>query len=96
MARLCEFCKLAGAPDFVWKSHNSKDCKKKEDYAKAMSGGAGSRKQASNELRTKEQRLRRELKLLKEIKKLKSKKKKSKAEDGDESSVSSKDSNGSF
>ena len=70
VARLCEFCKLAGAPDFVWKSHNTKDCKKKGDYAKAMSGGAGARKQASREIRSKEQQLKRELKLLREIKKL--------------------------
>ena len=97
VARLCELCKLSGAPEFVWKSHNTKDCKKKADYAKAMSGGVGSRKQATREICNKEQQLKRELKLLREIKKLEvSKKKGKKDEDEEVSSTSSSGTNVSY
>ena len=95
-ARLCELCKVAGAPSFVYTSHNTIDCKKKEQYSKLMSGGAGQRKKATNELRNHEKHLRREFKLLKRIEQLKDKKhthsrKKVKGDDGDVdmSSVSS-------
>ena len=95
-ARLCELCKMAGAPSFVYTTHNTTDCKKKEQYSKLLSGGAGQRKKATNEYRSHEKQLRREFKLLKRIEQLKSKnshrsRKKSKGNDSDVdmSSVSS-------
>ena len=40
-ARLCELCKLAGAPEFVYKTHHTSQCKKEDRYAQSLSGGAG-------------------------------------------------------
>ena len=44
-ARLCELCKIAGAPAFIYTNHNTSACRKKDTYAKALSGGAGPRQQ---------------------------------------------------
>ena len=70
-ARECELCKLAGAPEFVYKSHFTNQCKKKEQYQKAMSGGVAERHKAKNEYQLAEKELLREIKLLKKVKKLK-------------------------
>ena len=95
-ARRCELCKLSGAPDFVWKSHETKDCKKKGSYAHLLSGGTASRKRATDNHRSHEKSLKREIKLLQKIKTLKTKTKKSKKDDMDISSVSSEDTNVSY
>ena len=70
-ARECELCKAAGAPDFVYKSHYTNQCKKKDEFKKALSGGMAKRAQAFKEYRSSEKELLKELKLLKKIKKLK-------------------------
>jgi len=70
-ARECELCKAAGAPDFVYKSHYTNQCKKKDEFKKALSGGVAKRAQAFKEYRSSEKELMKELKLLKKIKKLK-------------------------
>ena len=48
-ARFCELCKGSGAPDFVCRSHNTKDCRKKGQYKRLLSGGAGSCQKAKDE-----------------------------------------------
>ena len=94
-ARMCELCKLAGAPSFVYNTHWTKDCRKKDEYEKSLSGGAGSRKKAVKEYRASEKQLRRELKMLTRINKLKKanrsqkKSKRTDNSDDDMSSVSS-------
>ena len=70
-ARECELCKASWAPDFVYKSHYTNQCKKKEEFKKALSGGMAKRAQALKEYRSSEKELMKELKLLKKIKKLK-------------------------
>ena len=74
IARECELCKMAGAPPFVFKSHFTNQCKKREEYQQKLSGGAGSRQKAQKEFRVTEIELKMELKLLKKINKLKKKK----------------------
>ena len=91
-ARMCELCKLAGAPESVYKTHFTNQCRKKDYYAKALSGGAGSRQKAQREYRTSEKQLKRELKLIRTIKKLKASKKKHDSKDDENSSISSKES----
>ena len=95
-ARLCELCKAAGAPEFVFRTHNANQCKKKNDYAKALSGGAAERKSKTKEYRSHEKSLQRELKLLKQIKKLQVKNKKGKKDDDSSSDSSQDDDNISF
>ena len=73
IARECELCKAAGAPSFVYKSHYTNQCKKKEEYQQQLSGGAGARKKTQQEFRATEKELMKELKLLKKINKLKKK-----------------------
>ena len=63
-------CEAVGAPDFVYKSHYTNQCKKKDEFKKALSGGVTKRTQAFKEYRSSEKELMKELKLLKEIKKL--------------------------
>ena len=53
-ARECKLCKLAGAPEFVFKTHFTNQCKKKEQYAKALSGGAGQREKTKKEYKSME------------------------------------------
>ena len=36
-ARFCVLCKMAGAPDFVYTSHNTDVCNKKDEYQKKLS-----------------------------------------------------------
>ena len=69
-ARECELCKLAGAPEFAYKSHYTNQCKKKGDYQKKISGGVGERAKALCEYELAEKELRKELKLLKKVRKL--------------------------
>ena len=63
-AQFCELCKAAGVPDFVFKSYNTNECKKKDQYAKALSGGARQRKKARTEYRRSEVNFQKELKIL--------------------------------
>jgi hypothetical protein len=97
-ARLCELCKLSGAPEFVYASHNTSQCNKKSEIAKKLSGNASSHQKAAKEVCTTEQQLKRELKLLQNINKLKRNNKKSKKVDDDEdmSFISSTDTNVSY
>lgn len=89
-ARLCELCKAAGAPDFVYKTHNTSACRKKEEYARKLSSSAGQRHSASREARLVEKYKRRELRLMAKFKKLKGKKRaKSSNDDDSMSSISS-------
>lgn len=95
IARLCELCKLTGAPEFVYLSHNTADCKKKDEYARKLSGSAGHRQKTTREYKRGERDLRRELKLLsRQVKKLTASKRsrKSTSSAKDSSSVSSIDS----
>ena len=71
VARECKLCKAAGAPDFVYKSYYTNQCKKKDEFKKALSGGVAKRSQVFKEYRSSEKELMKELKLLKKIKKLK-------------------------
>ena len=82
-ARLCELCKMAGAPEHVFKTHYTNQCNKKEQYEKALSGSAGKRQAKVKEYRRTEKELKKELKLLSKIKKLK------RSKDSDSSSESS-------
>ena len=84
-ARLCELCKMAGAPEHVFKTHYTNQCNKKEQYEKALSGSAGKRQAKVKEYRRTEKELKKELKLLSKIKKLKRSKEE---ESSDESSGS--------
>ena len=97
-ARLCELCKLAGAPDYVYLSHNTNQCNKKDSYAAMMSGGTASRSKATKDFHSKETYRKREAKLISKIKQLKKKAKKARKEkdDDDVSSISSVDTNVSF
>ena len=89
-ARFCVLCKMAGAPDFVYTSHNTDACNKKDEYQKKLSGSAGSRKQATREYKRSEEKQAKELKILqKRLKKLEEGRKQRKSKD--ESSVSSMD-----
>ena len=90
--RLCELCKAAGAPEFVYLTHSSSQCKKKEEYARRLSGGAASRSSATKEIRSKDSYRKREAKLMNKIKHLQKKVKKTKKDD--ESSMSSMSSTG--
>ena len=72
-ARLCELCKLAGAPEHVFKTHYTSQCRKKERYAQALSGGAGSRRSTAKEFKSLEKKLRKELKIVNKKKKKHSK-----------------------
>ena len=83
---------MAGAPDFVFKSHYTNQCNRKEQYAKQMSGGAGSRQKTTREYKSMEKKLKRELKAVqKKIEKSKLKKRcldSSQSEDSDSRSDS--------
>jgi len=48
---------MSGAPAFVYKMHNSKDCKKKEQYKKLLSRGAGNRDKANKEYKSFEKKM---------------------------------------
>lgn len=91
--RLCELCKAAGAPEFVYLSHYTNQCKKKEEYARKLSGGVASRANATKDFRNKDSYRKREAKMMSKIKRLQKKVKKTKK--NDESSVSSMSSAGS-
>ena len=92
-ARLCELCKAAGAPEYIYTNHWTSECLKKDKYAKLMSGGAGSRQRANKELSTSEKKLRREFKLMsKRVKQLEGKpsgKRRRRGENSDDSSFAS-------
>ena len=97
-ARLCALCKAAGAPEYVYKLHNSKDCKKKGQYERLLSGGASSREKAMNEFSQNEKKFRREFKLMaKKVKQLEAKgarKTRRRGENSDDSSFASSTDNG--
>jgi hypothetical protein len=94
-ARLCVLCQMAGAPEYVFKTHNTENCNKKDEYQKKLSGSAGSRKQATREYKKSEKELTKELKIMqKRIKKLEGRNKKRKT--GSDSSVSSMDTDVSY
>ena len=86
--RFCNMCKIAGAPSFVYETHNDKECKKKDQYEKLLSGGAGKRYEAKKEYKSFESKMMK--KMNSEFKKLQSKKKKrgSKKDDSDEDDMS--------
>ena len=92
-ARFCELCKASGAPDFVCRSHNTKDCRKKGQYKRLLSGGAGSRQKAKNEFQSSEKKFRREFKVMaKRVKELENKvpkKTRRRGENSDDSSFAS-------
>ena len=46
--RLCELCKAAGTPEFVYLTHSTSQCKKKEEYTRKLSGGVASRASATS------------------------------------------------
>ena len=61
---MCELCKLSGAPEFVYTSHNTLACKKHDDYARKLSGSVSQHQKAGREAHKSEKDLHRELKLL--------------------------------
>lgn len=97
-ARLCELCKVAGAPEFVYTTHNTSQCRKKDTYAQKLSSGAGPRQQATRDYKSQEKQLRRELKLITKIKKIKGKSRRSKGSNNndDDESMSSATSSGNI
>ena len=94
--RLCELCKAAGTPEWVYTNHYTNQCKKKEEYARKLSGGVASRASATKDLRSKEDYRRREAKLINKIKTLKKRVKKSKKDDDSSISSMSVDDNVSY
>ena len=44
--RFCELCKFAGAPEEVYSTHNTSQCRKADMYKKKLSGGFSSRSNA--------------------------------------------------
>ena len=91
-ARECELCKTAGAPEQVYRSHYTNQCRKRAEYAQAMSGGAGERKKTVKEYKASEALLRKELKMAQaKAKKLSSRLSK-RSKKNDASSISSVDS----
>ena len=63
-AQECELCKLAGAPDFVYKTHFTNQCNKKDQYSKALSGGTGQREKIKREYKSMEKKLKKELNMV--------------------------------
>ena len=95
--RLCQLCKAAGAPEFVYLTHHTSQCKKKDEYARRLSGDAASRSNATKDLRNRDNYKKREAKLMNKIKRLQKKvKKTNKDDDSSISSVSSSGTNVSF
>lgn len=85
-ARLCELCKLAGAPEYVFNTHYTNHCRKKGDYAKSLSGNVAQRQSKVKEYKAYEKELKEELKLINKVKKLKlTRKKEESIESGEES-----------
>lgn len=66
-ARECKLCNLAGAPEFVYKSHYTNQYKKKGDYQKKMNGGVSECKNALHKYKSVEKELRKDLRLLKKL-----------------------------
>ena len=92
VARMCELCKMSGAPEFVYTSHNTANCKKRAEYARKLSGSAGHRQTAGREAHKAEKSLRREVKLLsRQVKRLKTGKRSKKSTSDDDSSLSGSD-----
>ena len=69
IAREYKLCNAAGAPAFVYKSHYTNHCKRKEEYKNALSKGMGGRHNAQEEYRATEKDLTIEFKILKKGKK---------------------------
>ena len=93
-ARFCALCHAAGAPEYVCKTHNTKDCNKKEHYEKLLSGGTGSRQKAKNEFSQSEKKFCKEFKIMaKKVKHLEAKNSRKKTrrrgENSDDSSFAS-------
>jgi hypothetical protein len=90
---LCEFCKMAGAPTFVYLSHDTSDCNKKGDYMDRIKGRSTNNPKREN--RKSEKDLHRELKILsRQIQKLKSSKSAKRKRNDDDSSISSMETDG--
>lgn len=66
-ARYCALCKLAGAPERVFKTHYTNQCKKEEEYKKQLSGSLGARDSASRDLKKRKEYYKRELKSLQKM-----------------------------
>ena len=62
-ARECELCKTAGALEQVYCSHYVNQCRKRTEYAKAISGGTGEHQKTIKEYKASEAHLRKELKM---------------------------------
>jgi hypothetical protein len=66
-ARICEPCKAASAPEFVYRAHSTSQCHKKGEYTRKLSGATGQHQPASREDRLVEKYKRRELRLLTKV-----------------------------
>lgn len=53
--KYCALCKLAGAPQMVYNSHNMEDCNKKRDYKKLLGGSRGKARDKEKERREREE-----------------------------------------
>ena len=98
VAKMCELCKTADKPAFIYTTHNSDTCKFRESYAKAMNGNNSPRREKpSKEHRRKEKDFRREIKILQnQVKKLSNRSKKRGRKDGSSSVSSMESDNASY
>ena len=97
--RVCNMCKMSGAPSFVYEALNDKECKKKDQYEKLLSSSAGKRcYEAKKEYKSFESKMMKRMNA--EFKKLQSKKKKrgskKDASNNDDMSVDSDGTNTSY
>ena len=69
--RYCDLCKIAGAPEEVYTTHNTSQCRKADMYKKKLSGGFSSRsgavKDYKREARKQEKRASKYKKLAREF-----------------------------
>jgi len=94
-ARFCNMCKMSGAPFFVYETHNDKDCKKKGQYKKLLSGGAGNRDKENKEYKSFEKKMMKNVRT--EFKKYQANnKKRGKNDSDDDDSVNSDGTNTSY
>jgi hypothetical protein len=95
-ARFCNMCKMSGAPAFVYETHNTKDCKKKEQYEKLLSGGAGKKKEANKEYKSFEKKMMKNVRSEFKKHQAKSKKRGDNNDSDDDMSVDSNGTNTSY
>ena len=93
-ARFCNMCKMSGAPSFVYETHNAKDCKKREQYEKLLSGGAANKDKANKEYKSFEKKMMKNVRS--EFKKHQATNKKRGKKDSDDESVNSNGTNTSY